>query len=102
MVTGNSGNDVWELVPLPVGKKAVGNKWVFEVKSGADGSAERYKARLVAQGFTQKYGTDYDETVCPVMRQESLRFLIILCSVWHEATSSSCYNRMEISRKKSI
>ena len=39
-------------------------------------SVERYKARLVAQGFTQKYGSDYDETFCPVVRQESLRVLI--------------------------
>ena len=69
-------NDVWELVPLPAGNKAVGSKWVFKVKLGADGSVERYKARLVAQGFTQKYGSDYDETFCPVVRQESLRVLI--------------------------
>ena len=39
---------------------------------------QRYKARLVAQGFTQKYGTDFDETFCPVVRQESLRLLIAL------------------------
>ena len=71
-------NDVWELVPLPTGKKTVGSKWVFKVKSGADGSVERYKARLVAQGFTQRYGSDYDETFCPVVRQESLRVLIAL------------------------
>ena len=71
-------NDVWELVELPAGKKAVGSKWVYKVKTGADGSLERYKARLVAQGFTQKYGSDYDETFCPVVRQESLRALTAL------------------------
>ena len=58
-------NDVWELVDLPAGKKAVGSKWVYKVKTGADGSIERHKARLVAQGFTQIYGADYDETFCP-------------------------------------
>ena len=68
-------NDVWELVELPDGRKAVGSKWV---KTGADGSIEHYKARLVAQGFSQKYGTDYDETFCPVVRMESLRALIAL------------------------
>ena len=71
-------NDVWELMELPKGKKTVGSKWVYKVKTGADGSVERYKARLVAQGFTQKYGTDYDETFCPVVRMESLRALIAL------------------------
>ena len=54
-------NDVWDLVELPSGKKVVGNKWVFKKKVGADGKVERFKARLVAQGFTQKYGDDYDE-----------------------------------------
>ena len=71
-------NDVWELVELLPGKKAVGSKWVYKVKTGADGSLKRYKARLVAQGFTQKYGSDYDETFCPVVRQESLRALTAL------------------------
>ena len=42
-------------------------------KTGADGSVQRYKARLVAQGFTQQYGTDFDETFCSVVRQESLQ-----------------------------
>ena len=69
-------NDAWELVELPEGKKPVTSKWVYKAKKGADGSVERYKARLVAQGYTQKFGTDYDETFCPVARPESLRTLI--------------------------
>ena len=52
-------NDVWELVELPANKKAVGSKWVYKIKTGPDGTPERYKARLVAQGFTQKFGSDY-------------------------------------------
>ena len=71
-------NSVWDLVELPEGKRAIGNKWVYKVKTGADGLIERYKARLVAQGFSQKYGDDYDETFCPVVRLESLRVLIAL------------------------
>ena len=71
-------NNVWDLVELPKGKKAIGSKWVYKVKTGADGLMERYKARLVAQGFSQKYGDDYDETFCPVVRLESLRALIAL------------------------
>ena len=46
-------NDVWELVELPKDRNSVGSKWVFKVKTGADGSIERYKARLVAQGFSE-------------------------------------------------
>ena len=71
-------NDVWELTTLPSGKKTVGSKWVYKVKTGKEGKIERYKARLVAQGYNQKYGSDYDETFCPVMRQESLRTLVAL------------------------
>ena len=71
-------NEVWELVKLPKDRKTVGCKWVYKLKSGPDGSIERYKARLVAQGFSQRYGTDYDETFCPVVRLESLRTIIAL------------------------
>ena len=65
---------------LPPGKKAVGSKWVYKVKTGSEGNVERYKARLVAQGCTQKYGSDYDETFCLFVRQESLRTLVALAS----------------------
>ena len=71
-------NEVWELTALPPDKKAIGCKWVYKVKTNSDGSIERYKARLVARGFDQKYGLDYDETFCPVVRLESLRSLIAL------------------------
>ena len=75
-------NEVWDLVELPRGRKPVGSKWVFKVKTDEDGNVEHYKARLVAQGFTQKFGADYDETFCPVVRLESIRTLIAL-SVQH-------------------
>ena len=71
-------NKVWELTSLPPGKKAIGCEWVYKVKTNSDGSLERYKARLVARGFDQRYGSDYDETFCPVVRLESLRTLIAL------------------------
>ena len=71
-------NDVWDLVLLPEDRKAVGSKWVFKRKIGADGMVERYKARLVAQGFSQKSGLDYDQTLSPVVRFESLRTMIAL------------------------
>ncbi|KAK3725314.1 hypothetical protein QZH41_002591 [Actinostola sp. cb2023] len=71
-------HDVWNLTELPDGRKAVGSKWVFRVKYNADGSMERRKARLVAQGYSQKQGVDYDETFSPVVRFESLRTVIAL------------------------
>ena len=76
-------NNVWELVELPSGCKPVGSTWAFKVKTDEDGKVERYKARLVAQGFIQKYGTDYNETFCPVVRLESIHTLIAL-SVQYE------------------
>ncbi len=69
-------NNVWELVELPEGRKAVGSRWVFKVKRNEHGKVERYKARLVAQGFTRVKGADYDETFSPVARLESLRTLV--------------------------
>ncbi|XP_071900983.1 uncharacterized protein [Coffea arabica] len=53
------GNDTWNLVNLPAGKKAIGSKWVFVVKFNPDGSVARLKARLVAKGYAQIYGEDY-------------------------------------------
>ena len=77
-------NEVWNLVKLPEGRKTVGsNKWVFKTKVGADGGIERYKARLVAQGYSQKIGTDYDETFCPVVRLESLQTIVALAAQNH-------------------
>ncbi len=71
-------NDVWEIVKIhvPAGKKGVGSKWVYKIKNGPDSTPECYKARLATQGFTQKFGSDYDETSCPVIGQESLQNLI--------------------------
>ena len=66
-------NEVWDLVKLPKDRNAVGSKRVFKQKVGSNGQVERYKARLVAQGFSQKRGLDYDETFSPVVRFESLR-----------------------------
>ena len=66
-------NDTWELTKLPEGHKPIGSKWVFKVKYRR---VERFKGRLVAKGFTQTYGIDYDETFSPVVRFSSIRALL--------------------------
>ena len=71
-------NNVWDLVQLPSHRKVVGSKWVFKRKINANGDVERYKARLVAQGCTQRFGVDYEETFSPIVRFESIRMLMAL------------------------
>lgn len=68
-------NNTWTLQPLPAGKKTIRTKWVYKIKQFADGSIDRYKARLVALGFTQRKNIDYFETFAPVARYETLRLL---------------------------
>jgi len=53
-------NQTWSLVPKPRDVQPVSCKWVYKIKRRADGSIDRYKARLVARGFSQKYGEDYE------------------------------------------
>ena len=65
-----------DLVILPSGKSAIGCKWIYKIKTRSDGIVDRYKARLVAMGFTQEYGIDYEETFAPVARLSSVRTLI--------------------------
>ena len=71
-------NQVWELVEPPSDRKIIGSKWVFKRKIDANGVVERHKARLVAQGCTQKFGLDYEETFSPVVRFESIRTVVAL------------------------
>ena len=69
-------NRTWELVNLLQGKQPVRFKWGFTIKNTPEGKVERYKARLMAKGYTQTYGIDYDETFAPVAKINSVRTLI--------------------------
>ncbi|GJW94164.1 retrovirus-related pol polyprotein from transposon TNT 1-94 [Tanacetum coccineum] len=69
-------NDVWELVPNPMDTTIIGTKWIFRNKLDENGVVSRNKARLVAQGYNQQEGIDYDETYAPVARLESIRILL--------------------------
>ncbi|GJZ65756.1 retrovirus-related pol polyprotein from transposon TNT 1-94 [Tanacetum coccineum] len=71
-----TANDVWELVPQPRNMTIIGTKWVFRNKLDENGIVSRNKARLVAQGYNQQEGIDYDKTYAPVARLESIRVLL--------------------------
>ena len=69
-------NSTQEPVPLPKGKKKIECKWVYTIKLKVDGNINQYKVRLVANGYTQKYGVDYQETFAPVVKLNIVRILI--------------------------
>ncbi|GKF05107.1 putative ribonuclease H-like domain-containing protein, partial [Tanacetum coccineum] len=71
---------VWTLINLPNGKRAIGTKWVFRNEKDERGIVVRNKARLVAQGYTQKEGIDYDEVFVPVARIEAIRLFLTYAS----------------------
>ncbi|GJY25039.1 putative ribonuclease H-like domain-containing protein [Tanacetum coccineum] len=71
---------VWTLVDLPNGKRPIGTKWVFRNKKDERGIVIKNKARLVAQGYTQEEGIDYDEVFAPVARIEAIRLFLAYAS----------------------
>jgi hypothetical protein len=73
-------NNTWDLVDLPEGKKSIGVKWVYKTKLNAEGEVEKYKARLVAQGFSQQPGIDYNETFSPVARIDTVRMVLAIAA----------------------
>jgi hypothetical protein len=70
----------WFNVPRPPDKNIVGSKWVYRIKHNADGSVDKYKARLVARGFTQIYGVDYFTTFSPVAKLSSFRTILAIAA----------------------
>ena len=75
-------NKTWELVPLPQGRKAIGNKWVYKIKRDGNDQVERYRARLVAKGYAQKEGIDFNEIFSPVVRLTTIRVVLAMCAAF--------------------
>ena len=69
-------NNVWELVPRPNNQSVIGTKWIYKYKVDEQGNITRNKARLVAQGYNQEEGIDFEETFAPVARLEAIRILL--------------------------
>ncbi|KAK8597245.1 hypothetical protein V6N12_065718 [Hibiscus sabdariffa] len=76
-----SENQVWTLVEPPKGVKPIGCKWVFKKKTDMDGNVQTYKGRVVAKGFRQIHGVDYDETFSPVTMIKSIRILLAIAAI---------------------
>lgn len=72
--------EVWVLCDLPNGKRLIGTKWVFRIKRDERGNVIKNKARLVAQGYRQEEGMDYDEVFAPVARIEAIRLFLAFAS----------------------
>ncbi|MCH82412.1 gag-pol polyprotein [Trifolium medium] len=74
-------NNTWYLTEFPVNKHQISVKWVFKVKLDSNGSIAKHKAWLVAKGFLQKAGMDYQEVYAPVARIETIRLVVAIASV---------------------
>jgi hypothetical protein len=88
-------NGTWTLVDLHEGRRVVNSRWVYKVKTDHLGQVERFKARFVAKGCSQRQGVDYTKTFSPVIRMASLRVMLLalqwtLTSVLWTSTPPSC------------
>jgi hypothetical protein len=84
-VQAHHDNKTWTLVPRPPGQNIISCKWIFKLKHHADGSIDKYKARLVARGFTQQHGIDYMDTFSLVVKSATVRLVLSLAVSrdWH-------------------
>ncbi|CAA7062305.1 unnamed protein product [Microthlaspi erraticum] len=73
-------NRTWRLVEKPEKKNIISVKWIYRIKTNANGDPIKHKARLVARGFSQEYGVDYLETFAPVSRHDTIRVILALAA----------------------
>ncbi|GAA0166540.1 transmembrane signal receptor [Lithospermum erythrorhizon] len=71
-------NNTWDVVELPQGHKPIQYKWMYKLKTKADGTIEKYKARLVAMGYNQIEGVDYFESFSPMAKTVTMRIILAL------------------------
>lgn len=72
--------DVYDIVPRLKGKSVVSSSWFYRIKHVVDGSMEKFKARFVARGFSEREGVDYKETFALIVRYTSIRVVMLLVS----------------------
>jgi hypothetical protein len=84
-------NRTWEFANLPRGHRAITLKWVFKLKRDEVGAIIKHKARLVARGFLQREGINFDDAFAPVARMESVRLLLTLA-----AQEGWCVHHMDV------
>jgi hypothetical protein len=73
-------NKTWTLTELPPGHRPIGLKWVFKLKKNADGEVSKHKAKLVAKGYVQKQGIEYDEVFAPVARIDTMKLILAMAA----------------------
>lgn len=73
-------NKTWDLLDLPPGKKPIGCKWMYKLKYKADGTLDKYKEQLVAKGFSQREGIDYEETFPPTTKMRTIRLVLAMAA----------------------
>ena len=83
---------MWDLVPRLKNQNIIGTRWIFRNKLDESGNVIRNKARLVAQGFNQEEGIDFDESFAPVARLESIWMILAYASHMDFKLSNGCEN----------
>ena len=88
---------------LPKGRKLLKTKWVYKIKHGANGEIKSYKVRLVACGYAQIFGVDFDETYSPVARLTSLRIVFAIAAQLrlrvHQIDMDTTFPNAELSKE---